>query len=156
MRELTFSCQLQSDPDLVRACILKPALFLHVAAPLVKFTRSDAPYFPDVWEPGEYRGSMKLLGVVPIGWQAIVIEFPTSSGDGHVLTDSGYGPMLKMWEHRIEAHASEGGGTRYIDRLKMDAGLLTPIASVLVAQFFKHRHRRLKMLDQSGFRELVS
>jgi hypothetical protein len=134
--------------------VLKPALFLHVAAPLVRFAPIGASRFPERWEVGEYRGSMRLFGFLPIGWQAIVIQFPDDREGPLVLTDHGYGPMLRQWEHRIEVHAMEGGGTRYIDRLKMDAGFFTPVARLMVAQFFKHRQGRLKKLDQTGFREL--
>ncbi len=153
-REFALSCHLQSDCKTVREWIMRPALFLHVAAPLVHFSATGANGFPDKWTEGEYRGSMKVFGVLPIGWQAIIIEFPKSDAGPLVLRDRGYGPMLRVWDHRIEAIPSDLGGTLYTDRLKLDAGLLTPIATFAVKQFFKHRQRRLRAADRTGFAQI--
>ena len=155
MRELVFYCDLKTDYETVKARIMEPRLFLHVAAPLVKFAPIGMEAFPDRWAEQVYRGSMKLFGVIPIGWQAIVIHFGDGASDALVLNDRGYGPTLRKWDHRIEATPREGGGTLYVDRLRMDAGLLTPIAAFFVAQFFKHRQRRLRALDASNFQALA-
>ncbi len=137
----------------MRGWIRRPALFLHVAAPLVHFSPIGVDRFPDRWEEGEYRGAMRLFGLLPIGWQAIVIEFPTSADTDLVLRDRGYGPLLREWDHRI-AVSPHGSGTRYVDRLTLDAGWLTPIAAFGVKQFFRHRQRRLVALDQAAFAPL--
>ena len=135
--------------------IMRPALFLHVAAPLVAFAPVGRGAFPDVWKAGEYRGSMKLFGLLPIGWQAIVIEFPSDTDGTLVLRDRGYGPMLREWDHRIEVDP-DGAGTLYTDKLTLDSGALTPVAAFMVRQFFKHRQRRLRALDHEGFRTLAA
>lgn len=135
--------------------IMRPALFLHVAAPLVAFAHVGRKLFPDIWAAGEYRGSMRLFGLLPIGWQAIVIEFPSDADGPLVLRDRGYGPMLREWDHRIEV-AQDSAGTLYTDRLTLDAGALTPVTAFMVRQFFKHRQRRLRALDQEGFRTLTA
>jgi len=121
-----------------------------VAAPLVRFEPVGDTAFPEEWAPGEYRASMKLFGVLPIGWHAIVISHVPGEGQ-QGLIEKGYGPALRQWEHQISVLPAEAGGTRYVDHLRFDAGWLTPIAAIIIGQFFKHRHRRMAKLDEQGF-----
>ena len=148
-----FECQLVCNPELVWEHVLRPALFLHVAAPLVRFRPVGIDRFPEVWSEGEYRGSMRLFGLAPIGWQAIVIEMPSRNGDVRMLRDRGYSPVLKEWDHRIEVMPRDGG-TRYVDRVSFDAGVLTPTAAPMIRLFFRHRQRRLRALASAGFAAL--
>lgn len=150
---LELTCELQSTPDAVWAWVGKPALFLHNAAPLIRFDLEGGDRLPEVWETGEYRGKLRLFGVLPIGWQAIRIHFLPPEGESRVARDSGYSPIFRAWEHRIEV-APLHGGTRYTDAISFDAGWLTPIVAPVIRLFFWHRHRRLRALDRSGFAAL--
>jgi len=47
------------------------------------------------------------------------------------------------------------GFERVMSTASLDAGLLTPVASAVVVQFFKHWPRSLVKLDQAAFRELL-
>lgn len=154
-RRFALTSHLQSPPDTVWEQVLRPALFLHVAAPLVVFHPVGMAQFPEQWAEAEYRGTMRLFGLLPIGWQAIKIRLLPEDGFTHALTDEGYGPMLKQWSHRIEV-APEGEGTRYTDTLEFDTGALTPLAAPLIRFFFGHRQRRLRALDARGFAELAA
>jgi len=145
---------LDGQPDEVWAQVKRPALFLHVAAPLVRFYPIGEDRFPAEWKEQEYRGAMRLFGLLPIGWQAIVIEYPTNGSGTKFLRDRGHSPILRQWDHRIEV-TSANGGTRYTDRVALDAGILTPVATFFVRLFFKHRQRRLKALASSGFAEIT-
>nr|WP_298898495.1 hypothetical protein [uncultured Altererythrobacter sp.] len=147
------SSYLPNTTDEVWAAVERPALFLHVAAPLVKFTPMGRDAFPERWEEGEYRGAMKLFGLIPIGWQAIVISFPSDGAKTRTLKDGGYSPLLAQWTHTIEV-AREGDGTRYTDRISYDAGWLSPFAYPLIRLFFAHRQHRLRRLAKAGFASL--
>lgn len=151
--QFELSSELKSTPDEVWAWVERPALFLHVAAPLLTFSPVGMDRFPDSWDEAEYRGTMRLFGLLPIGWQAIVIEFPPSVGETRVLLDRGFSPVLRKWEHRIEVSPSPNG-TQYVDRVSLDAGWLTPLAAPMIKLFFRHRQRRLRTLDESGFAPL--
>ncbi len=142
---------LQSEPGQVWAAVRRPALFLHVAAPLVHFKPIGIDRFPETWEEREYRGSMRAFGLLPLGWQAIVISFPQTQEGVWSLRDDGHSPMLPKWEHVIEVAAAPEGGTRYSDRVSFDAGLLTPVTALFIKMFFRHRQRRLRALDKNGF-----
>lgn len=150
---LEFVSHLDASPDAVWEAVEKPALFLHVAAPMVQFAPIGLPHFPERWSAAEYRGAMKLFGLVPLGWQAIVISFPQAQGNMRVLEDNGYSPLLPKWSHRIEV-SPEGTGTRYVDRLCFDAGWMTPFSAIGIGLFFKHRQRRLQQLARDNFADL--
>lgn len=129
---------------------MQPALFLHVAAPLVRFRPMASTQFPQRWSEGEYRGSMRLFGVLPMGWQAIVIELPEAEGDARTLSDNGYSPTLPHWHHRIIVEPSDSG-THYTDAVTFDAGWRTPFAAPLIRLFFRHRQCRLRTLAADAF-----
>lgn len=150
-----FSCELECDPNLVWDKVMQPALFLNVAAPLVRFQTVGSAQFPQHWSEGEYRGSMKLFGILPMGWQAIVIEPPETQGEARTLIDGGYSPMLPKWHHRITVEPSNGG-TRYTDAVTFDAGWRTPFTAPLIRLFFRHRQRRLRTLAANGFADLAA
>ena len=154
MRELEISCELSADPKTTRSYVMQPALFLHVAAPLITFSHMGARPFAQTWQEGEYHCRMRLLGFVPIGWQVIVIAFPEADQDDFILRDKGYSSVLKTWDHRIKLAEASSGGTLYTDSLQFDAGLLTPMMAIGISQFFRHRQRRLRALDKSGFEPL--
>ncbi|MDJ0641545.1 MAG: hypothetical protein QNJ15_01900 [Erythrobacter sp.] len=148
-----YAVHLDCDPGLVWAQVLRPALFLHVAAPLVQFRPIGIERFPQQWSDGEYRGAMRLFGIVPLGWQAIVIELPDRESETRTLIDNGYSPLLPLWNHRISIRP-ENDGTRYTDDVSFDAGLLTPLTGLFVRLFFRHRQRRLRALSANGFAAL--
>ncbi len=96
---------------------------------------------------------MRLFGIVPLGWQAIVIELPDRESETRTLIDNGYSPLLPLWNHRISIRP-ENDGTRYTDDVSFDAGLLTPLTGLFVRLFFRHRQRRLRALSANGFAAL--
>ena len=93
---------------------------------------------------------MRLFGILPIGWQAIVIELPEAEGETHTLLDKGYSPLLPTWRHQISVRP-DNGGARYTDRVSFDAGALSVLAAPLIRLFFRHRQRRLRALAARGF-----
>ena len=66
---------------------MQPALFFHVAAPLVVAKDIGERPMGQTWTEGEYRISMKLFGVIPIGWQAIVVDLSASDSGQATLRD---------------------------------------------------------------------
>lgn len=144
---------LPAPPNSVWQHLQTSALLHHVAAPLIRFEPHDGA-FPDRWHSGEYRADMLLFGLIPLGWQAIVIEQPEPLGDIRFLRDNGYGPLIKRWDHWI-AIGTEEGGTRYLDQVTINAGPLTPVVAQFARAFYAYRQRRWRELAGTGFAALA-
>jgi len=151
---VSLSTTLECTPEQVWERLQTSALLLHVAAPLIRFTPTGCAPFPALWTPGEYRARMWLFGVIPIGWQAVVIGVPPADGDTRFLRDNGYGPLIRRWDHWISIAPGPDGTTHYTDRVTIEAGLLTPLIAAFARVFYAHRQRRWRALARSGFAAL--
>jgi len=96
---------------------------------------------------------MLAFGLFPIGEQTIGIEYPLEDGRRRILRDNGHGALIKQWDHWIFVEP-DGEGTRYTDRVDVDAGLLTPFVSAFARIFYRHRQRRWRRLVQTDFAAL--
>ena len=153
-RTVELTTYLPTDPDTAWEHLQTSALLHHIANPLVKFVpRGDG--FPKRWTDGEHRAWMFLFGLIPLLWQAIVISRPECPEGVRVLRDNGYSPVIRRWDHWIEI-APEDGGTRYTDRVHIDAGLLTLPVTLFAKAFYAHRQERWRVLAETGFRALDS
>lgn len=148
------STTLDCTPEEAWNRVRTSALLMHVAAPLIRFVPAGGKPFPAIWTPGEYRAWMWLFGVLPIGWQAVVISEPAAEGATRFIRDNGYGPLIRRWDHWITITPGEGGTTHYTDRVHIEAGLLTPLIVAFARLFYAHRQRRWRALAQSGFAAL--
>lgn len=148
--ETSLECSFEEASDALE----RPALFLHIAAPLVTFRPTRGTVVPDRWAEGTYWFAMRLFGLIPLGEQAVVIELPrTSEADVLHVRDRGHSLLLRLWDHRITLQRREDE-TLYRDDLELDAGFLTPLVGLGVRLFFQHRQRRWRRLAASGFRGL--
>jgi len=145
--------QLDCSPDEAFSRVRHSALLEHVAAPLIRFVPGGKP-FPETWKPGEYRAWMFLFGVIPLGWQAILISFPEPRGEIRFIRDDGYSPLIRRWDHWIEIAPGPAGTTRYTDRITIEAGWLTPLIAAFARVFYAHRQRRWRALARTGFAAL--
>ncbi len=149
MRTVELSTYLAAPPEQVWDHVQTSRLLHYVARGMIRFVPAGAP-FPERWSAGECRTWMWLFGVIPLGWQAIKIELPAQERARHQVRDNGHSPLIQRWDHWIEISA-EGEGTRYVDRVYIEAGLLTPLIWAFVRLFFAHRQRRWRKLVASGF-----
>ncbi|WP_199797839.1 hypothetical protein [Porphyrobacter sp. HT-58-2] len=154
MAQVVLTTSLSCTPDEAWAKVKTSALLQHIAAPLIRFTPKGGKAFPAVWEPGEYRAWMWLFGVLPIGWQAVVISAPEPQGDTRFVRDNGYGPLISRWDHWIEISPGVNSTTTYTDRVTIEAGPLTPLIAGFARLFYAHRQRRWRKLARTGFAAL--
>lgn len=89
----------------------------------------------ETWTEGEHRIAMKPFGLIPVGWQAIVVDLSASDTSKASLRDRGYGPMLREWDHSIFVEPVPGGRTTDTEKLRLDAGVLTPLIAFFARQF---------------------
>ena len=150
MRTIEISTHLAAPPETVQQHISTPKLLEYICHGLIRFAPIDPPAFPERWEDGEFKAVMYLLSFLPIGWQIIAIELQPMRGDTWSLRDNGRGWAIKTWDHMIEV-TPDGEGSHYVDRITVDAGILTPLVSVFASVFYRHRQRRWRRLVANQF-----
>jgi hypothetical protein len=152
---VTLSTTLECTADEAWERVRTWPLLRHVAAPLIRFTPKGDTVFPVHWQPGEYRAWMWLFGVIPLGWQAVVISEPPPDGATRFIRDNGYSPLIRRWDHWIAITPMAEGTAHYVDRVDIDAGLLTPLVARFARVFYAHRQRRWRALARTGFAGLA-
>ena len=150
MKTIELTTHLAARPETIRDHIMRPALLLHVSAPLLHFKPLDPAPLPETWQDGEYRVGMWLFGFLPLGWQMVGLEIQPLRSDIWSIRDNGRGALIRTWDHWIEV-APDGDGTRYTDRVTVEAGLLTPFVVLFARIFYRHRQRRWRKLVANGF-----
>jgi hypothetical protein len=146
-RTLILPCKMEQAV----AALMQPRLMAHVAAPVVAFAFVQPPALPARWEPGRYVVSLRLFGLLPMGYQTIGIELLSQADDFIHVRDNGHSALISRWDHHILLEPADEG-CRYTDRVDVEAGLLTPFVWAFASLFFAHRQRRLLALAKQGFR----
>jgi len=146
------STRFEASPDQVWEALQKPRLLQFVARPILHFTPIDPPQFPERWTPRDYTVRMWFLGVLPVGRQIIGLSHPPAEGDERLIRDNGRSAIIKRWDHLISI-APEDGGTRYTDRVEIEAGLFTPFIVAFAQVFYRHRQRRWRHLIAKDFND---
>jgi len=146
--------RLECPPETAAGLIMAPSTMQHVARPLTVMEPVDPPLFPPRWAEGRYEVRLKILGLIPGGGQIIDVRLgethPDAPGGAVILHDAGSGDLMTRWDHWIFAAPHEAGGTRYIDRVDVGAGALTPVAALMTRIFFAWRQHRLRALAREA------
>lgn len=145
---LDIATLLPCSVEVAAAEIRRPPRLHYVAWPLVVFRPCPETPWPAQWLPGTYWASMRLLGILPLGRQAIVISYPPSAG--FALRDNGHSRWMRRWDHLI-ALESHPQGCVYRDRLSIDAGVFTLPVWLFAQVFYRYRQYRWRRLARRGF-----
>ena len=148
-RRVELTTHLPISPDEVWDRVQTSALLDHIAAPLVRFAPFDGD-FPERWSEGNYRSRLLAFGFLPIGEQTIGIEYTPAEGERRILRDNGHGTLMKRWDHWIFVEPA-GAGTRYVDRVDIEAGIFTPFIALYARVFYAHRQCRWRKLVETDF-----
>lgn len=140
---------LPATPADCAAAVMTPALLHHVAAPLVRFEPVQSAAWPARWTPGPFPVRLKLFGLLPLGEQTIDISFPSAAPGCFALRDNGHSRLIPRWDHLITIEAADGG-TRYTDRVEIEADWRTPFVWLFARLFYAHRQRRWRRLVAQG------
>ncbi len=130
----------------------------YIASPLLVFEPVDPKSYPKIWRHGDYLVRMKVFGIILLGTQYIRIErIRDKSATEFILRDNGSGQLAKRWDHWIFIEKTEKNRvTRYVDRIEVKAGLLTPGVALFAAIFYRWRQHRWRKLIKNGFAPLKS
>lgn len=128
----------------------RPSVLTHITAPVLAFRPVDPPAWPDVWQPGRYRASLRFAGVLPLGHQWIDISHPDPQPNdppgARRIRDNGSGHLVGRWEHMIIMIPEGRDHIRYRDEVDIEAGLLTPFIWVFAQAFYRWRQHRWRQL----------
>ncbi len=155
MKTIELETFLPAEAAIVWDHVLRPRLLRFVAKGMLTFQPVDPDMFPERWSDGQYRVQKYFMGLLPIGWQDIGIELLPDQGHMHRIRDNGRGWLIPIWDHIIEVEPVDGG-TRYVDRVKIEAGILTPLVAGFARHFYSHRQQRWQKLVASNFDYAVS
>lgn len=154
MKTITIATYLDVEPDVVCRHVMTPRLLNYVVAGLMRFRPVEPDSFPQTWSPGNYRVRMLAFHLLPVGWQTVAIELP-GPGDDWFIRDKGRGSIARTWDHLIFIEP-DGAGTRYVDRVRIDAGVLTLPVVLYAKLFYRYRQRRWRKLVRLGFSPLTA
>ena len=84
---------LMADPGTM-CFLMRPFVVVHPVEP---------PTFPPRWSSGRYRVRMQLFGLIPFGWQDIVITgvHADPAATRWSLHDAGKGLLARRWDNRF-------------------------------------------------------
>jgi len=149
---VTVSSHFALPPEKVWEQVRRPALLLYVAQPILAFTSRDGGW-PAQWDHRVYHAGLRAFGVLPVGEQVIGIEYQPEQPSGYKMRDKGRGGLISRWDHMMVIEP-EGDGTRYTDRVEIEAGVLTPVACAFARFFYTHRQKRWQQLIAQDFAQL--
>jgi len=152
MTRIVLHTHLEASPDQVWDWLEQPAVLREVTKPLMTFKPIEPDAFPERWDERDYLCALRLWGLIPLGRQVIDITLPPFEGYKRFVRDNGHSARIKRWDHLITIEP-EGEGTRYEDRLDLDAGLLTPLVAAFAKVFYGHRQSRWRELVKRGHLE---
>jgi hypothetical protein len=149
---MTTSTQLSLPLMQAALQIARPQVMLYVAKPLIRFKLLTPTSWPTQWaDGGRYRVSIRLFGIIPLGWQEILTHIVHAEPNLYEFEDRGFGLLTKRWHHRIILKANGQHSTRYTDELDVQAGCFTPFSYAFAWIFYRWRQRRLRRLFAAQF-----
>jgi hypothetical protein len=137
----------------VAALMFDPATMCLVMRPFVTVVPIAPAILPPRWETGRYRVAMRLFGIVPLGWEDIVVTdvIADASAGRWGFHDAGCGQFTRRWDHRLLVEGLPGNRSRYTDTVDIDAGLMTAVTWLFAWAVFSWRHRRWRRLLAGPF-----
>jgi hypothetical protein len=132
---------LPCSPDAAWAEVQKSSLLIEVARPLVSIRPAGASAFPERWERNQlHLVRSRLFGLIPLGTR--ILFFDRVDDELREIRTRENDPLVRNWDHVIAVRASSDGRTLYSDRIRIDAGVLTPVVWLFALCFYRHRQRR--------------
>ncbi|MGK7952605.1 MAG: hypothetical protein AB4368_28410 [Xenococcaceae cyanobacterium] len=150
---LEISTELGCSPERAWQEVQTTRLLEYVTRPLLIFEPIEPQVWPKIWKEGKYLVKMKFLGIMPFAKQWIDISILDTSAEKQVyqIRDNGHGDLVNKWDHLIIIEETPTGKTKYIDRLEIDAGILTLLVWLYANIFYRHRQKRWQKLVKNDF-----
>lgn len=140
---------LDTDVDTVWDALSRPAQMRVAARPFIRVRSLEKGGFPSRWAAGvPHMVALSLFGVIPLGSQVVEVRYEERPGNVRMVIDSGApmsGPLtrLSVWDHRMAVSPLGDRKTLYRDRLRVQAGWITPLLWVGLWFMWQLRGRSL-------------
>lgn len=151
--ETKFQCNYETVVQYVK----RPITLDYIAFPILVFKNIDPKNYPKIWKNGTYQVKMMLFNFIPFGKQYIKIEeLKDKDPNEFIIRDNGTGDLIKKWDHWIIIKKINGNSevVQYIDRIDIDAGLITSFIWIFANIFYRWRQFRWKSLINNSFKQL--
>lgn len=143
MAIVEISTRLEASADVVWAAVKTPSAFRRVTRGLL--TMPVIRNRTDEWQLGEtVVGWVFLFGFIPFSRHHLHVA--SISEDSRTLTSQERGGVVRKWNHDIVVTSINEGQCKYLDRIDISAGLLTPLIVVYAHWFYRMRQRRWRVL----------
>jgi ligand-binding SRPBCC domain-containing protein len=143
---VSVSTNLAAPAARVWDAVKRPDTLRYVTRGLLGF-RPLTP-IPDRMSEGDvFRLKLLFFGFLP-GWAHEIRIVRLDEERRRIETSEG-GGAVKTWNHVIAVDPADGDGTRYSDRIEIEAGPLTPVVAGYAHLFYRYRQRRWRKLAQT-------
>jgi len=140
---------LDADVETVWDALSRPAQMRAAARPFIRVRSREKGGFPSRWVAGTpHLVALSLFGIIPLGTQLVDVRYEERPGNVRMVIDSGApmsGPLtrLKVWDHRMAVSPIGDRTTLYRDRLRVQAGWMTPFVWIGLWAMWQLRGRAL-------------
>lgn len=123
--------------------LVKRDTFLYVTRGVFGFTGADR--WPEEFHEGpEIQTRLLFFHLIP-AWKHHLYLIRLDETQGEVRSEE-RGGFIRRWDHRIRIEPENSSRCRYIDEIRIQAGLLTPVVWVFAHLFYRYRQMRLRRL----------
>lgn len=137
------SSRLEASADAVWAAVMTPAAFRRVTRGLIRMPVLGDRV--DGWREGEtVIGWVFLFGIIPFSRHRLHISGIDDTS--RTLSSREKGGVVRRWDHDIIVTPVDGRSCSYRDRIRIEAGLFTPLVTLYARWFYSVRQRRWRVL----------
>src|SRR5437870_4899264 len=146
--QIEHSSLLDAPAAVLAEYLLDPQTMCFLMRPFVMVEPVEPATLPPCWVPGRYRVHMRLGGLIPLGWQDLVVTAVEANATAQrwSMRDEGTGRLARRWDHRLMLEGVDDRRARYTDRVDVEAGIATIGLWIFAHVLFAWRHHRWRVL----------
>ncbi len=133
-----------ASPEIVWKELKKSKTLIYVTRGMMGFLGSDT--FPDIWKEGDkIETRLLFFHILPAWWKHHLKVVRVDNKRMEILSNERSG-FIKRWNHWIKVGRSPDGKASYIDRIEIEAGLMTLPVWLFASVFYRYRQMRWRRL----------
>ena len=141
MKIVQVSTVLDAPSENIWKTVLKYSTLRRVMKGLIHFSGA----MPEDLKTGDqFRVRLWFFHFIP-AWKHLLTVSMVDEERHQIYTEE-RGGLVRKWNHLIEVSALPDGRTRYVDRIEIEAGVLTSVVAAWAKFQYTYRQRRWKAL----------